>query len=330
MRNRAVVLRHFPAGVPGEGDFEIVDALMPDIAPGQIGVRTRFISLDPYVRGVISGRHLGHRLGLGEVIVGGTVGEVMASNDARFAIGDWVLGSGGWQSFWAESSTTLRRLDLKLAPPSSALGVLGMPGLTAYAGLIYLGLPKIGDTVVVSAAAGPVGATVGQLAKRAGCRAIGIVGSTEKARLITEQFGFDAAINYKTESLSTALAAACPRKVDVYFDNVGGATLEAVLQQLNLRARVVLCGLMTQYNQAERPSGPNLGPVIGARAELKGLVVYDHFDKLTHWTALAAELINNGTLRYQEDLSHGIESAPSAFVRLMRGENVGKALVALS
>lgn len=330
MGNLAVTLRRYPDGVPAEADFALDSRAMPAPGVGEVLIKTRFVSLDPYVRGVIAGRHLGHRLALGDVIVGSTVGQVLASGVAGFTVGDWVLGSGGWQSFWCEPAATLRRLnDLRL-PPSTALGVLGMPGLTAYAGLIYLGLPRIGDTVVVSAAAGPVGATVGQLAKRAGARAVGIVGSDQKARLITGTFGFDAAINYKREDLSVALARECPDNIDVYFDNVGGATLEAVLQHLNLRARVVLCGLITQYNEAVRPAGPNLGPVIGARAELKGLVVYDHFDKLAHWTALGTALIESGALHYQEDISHGLELAPAAFARLMRGENLGKTLVSLT
>jgi NADPH-dependent curcumin reductase CurA len=329
VENLAVTLRRYPDGVPAPSDFALEPRAMPQRGPGEVLIQTRFISLDPYVRGVIAGRHMGHQLGLGEVIVGSTVGQVLASDAAGFAAGDWVQGSGGWQCFWSESAATLRALNHFKLPPSTALGVLGMPGLTAYAGLIYLGLPKIGDTVVVSAAAGPVGATVGQLAKRAGARAVGIVGSDEKARLITTTFGFDAAINYKTENLSQALARECPDKIDVYFDNVGGATLEAVLARLNLRARVVLCGLITQYNDAVRPAGPNLGPVIGARAELKGLVVYDHFDKLAHWTALGTQLIETGALHYQEDLSHGLDQAPTAFARLMRGENVGKTLIAL-
>jgi len=327
--NAAVVLKRYPDGIPTPADFSLTNLPIPHLSAGQVLIKTRYISLDPYVRGVIAGRHMGHQLALGTVIVGATVGEVVESNDDRFKVGDCVLGSGGWQSFWAESASTMRKLDPSNSTPSTALGVLGMPGLTAYAGLIYLGLPKIGDTVVVSAAAGPVGATVGQLAKHAGARAVGIVGSAEKADLILGEFGFDGAINYKTEDLAAGLARTCPDKIDVYFDNVGGATLEAVLAQLNLRARVVLCGLITQYNQATRPAGPNLGPVIGARAELKGLVVYDHFDKLNHWLKLGQTLLSTGALKYREDLSHGLEQAPIAFERLMRGDNIGKTIVAL-
>jgi NADPH-dependent curcumin reductase CurA len=327
MNVRAVTLKRFPDGVPNVADFDVTE--LPDRAPdaAEVRVDTHWLSLDPYQRGVISGRHMGHRLDLGEVIVGATVGVVRDSRDERFVPGDWVVGNGGWRSAWVEPGASLRKLDPADAPPSTALGVLGMPGLTAYAGLLHLGLPTLGDTVVVSAAAGPVGATVGQLARAVGARTVGIVGSSDKAELIRSRFGFDEAIDYKREALNEALARTCPERIDVYFDNVGGATLEAAINHLNLRARVVLCGLITQYNDSQRPAGPNLGPVIGARAELKGLVVYDHFDKLDRWVRLGAALIRRGALNYQEDIADGLEQAPAAFARLMRGENIGKSLV---
>ncbi len=331
-RQRQVTLARFPQGVPVPDDFVVVEGDVPGISDGEFLGRTLYLSLDPYIRGVISGRHLDSSpLGPGDVIVGRTVSEVVASNHPGFAPGDYVLGANGWQEYGVSDGTGVRKLDPDDAPLNTALGILGMPGLTAWAGLYHLGEPVPGETVVVSAATGPVGCMVGQLAKLRGCHAVGIAGSDEKCALATDVFGFDACINYKTQDLAEALAETCPDRVDVYFDNVAGDTLTAVLRHLALGARVVLCGMITQYNaDGAPPPGPNLAPVIGARATMRGLVVYDHQDKEADFLRQCYAWLRDGKLAYREDVAHGLEEAPEAFCRLMRGENVGKAIVYLT
>jgi NADPH-dependent curcumin reductase CurA len=251
----------------------------------------------PYIRGVISGRHMDSTpLSPGDVIVGRTVSEVVDSRHPDFEVGDFVLGANGWREYALSDGSGVRKLDADAAPLSTALGILGMPGLTAWAGLYHLGEPEPGDTVVVSA-----------------------------------EFGFDACIDYKTQDVRSALGEVCPEKVDVYFDNVAGDTLTAVMGNLALGARIVLCGMITQYNSdGPAPPGPNLAPVIGARATVRGLVVYDHQDKEADFLRQSTEWLRQGKLAYREDVAEGLEQAPAAFCRLMRGENVGKAIVSVN
>ncbi len=324
---RAVVLKRFPDGIPCSDDFAVVAAPAATGGDG-VRVRVRFLSLDPYLRSVMSGRHVGHSMAPGDIVPGGGVGEVVESTSLDFAPGDWVQGEFGWREDAIIPVGQVRKLPSGVAP-STALGVLGMPGLTAYAGVNDILQPGAGQTIVVSAPLGPVGSTVGQLAKRAGARVVGIAGGARKCELALSVLGFDDCIDYRSEDFVAALHRACPNRIDAYFDNVGGRVLEAALGHLNLHARVALCGLIDQYNKAERPPGPNLGPVIAARATLTGLVVYDHFHRLPAMLDELVPLVKAGELKYLEDIAQGIESTPAAFARLMRGENIGKALVAL-
>jgi NADPH-dependent curcumin reductase CurA len=325
----AITLASVPQGEPTLADFGQIDEIIAEPGPGELRVRVLYLSLDPYMRGVMSGRHMGHSVTLGSVLPGAVVGVVEVSHDARFSAGDFVQCEGGWREIIIVRAEQAVKIDPTLAPISTYLGVLGMPGLTAYAGLCYLADPRPGQTVVVSAAVGPVGSTVGQIAKILGCRAVGIAGGAAKCNHLITQFGFDEAVDYKRDDFAQRLAAACPNSIDVYFDNVGGAVLEACIGRLALHAKIILCGLIDQYNKDQRPPGPNLGPVIGARATMKGLVVYDHFDKLDEYRRTASGWIKAGKLRYLEDVTVGLANAPAAFCKLMRGENFGKSLVQL-
>lgn len=325
-----VALARFPDGVPTVDDFELTEGPRPEAGPGQLLVRNHYLSLDPFLRGVISGRQIyATRVDPGDTMPGNTVSEVLEANAPGFAPGDHVVCDGGWQQFAAVAAATARKVPADPDLLGLRVGILGMPGLTAYAGLTRLGEPRPGDTVVVSAASGPVGSMVGQIARLHGCRVVGIAGSDEKCGWVVEQAGFDACINYKSQDLREALATHCPNGIDVYFDNVGADTLAAVLTRLALGARIVLCGLITQYNTSAPPPGPNLGPVIGARATMRGLVVYDHYDLWDAFAGIAAPWVRNGRVRYRETRSDGLAAAPEAFCRLMRGENFGKELVVI-
>lgn len=326
--NHCVELAAFPEGVPDESHFRMGTRPYPEPKSGEFVVRNEYLSLDPFLRGVISGRQMyAVKLDIGDVMFGTTVGTVVASKHSDYAEGNTVTLGGGWQEFALSDGDGVRKVQAGDAPLSLQVGILGMPGLTAYAGLLHTAHPKAGETVVVSAAAGPVGSMVGQLARLNGARAVGIAGSDAKCRTVVDTFGFDACINYKNEDLATALGDACPDGVNVYFDNVGGTTLEAVLGKLALGARVTLCGLITQYNAKTTPPGPNLGPVIGARAVMTGFVVYDHYDKWDDFQRTCSAYVANGDIRYLEDRADGLENAAAQFSRLMRGENFGKSLV---
>lgn len=301
---------------------------VPEPAEGQFLSRTRWLSLDPYYRNIMKGHPFyAERLRPGDPMVGETVARVIASRHRGFAEGDWVVVRNGWQEFALSDGSAARKLDPAAAPLSTALGVLGMPGLTGYAGLVYLGEPRPGQTVLVSAATGPVGSTVGQVARLMGARAVGIAGSAEKCRYAVDTLGYAACVNYREGDLRAKLKEACPDRVDVYFDNVGGDTLAAVLGQLALHARVVLCGMIESYSMDTPPPGPFLGPVVAARATMKGLVVYDWMHKMNELLRVVGGWMRDGHFRYREDVSAGLASAPESFCRLMRGENFGKALV---
>ncbi len=328
--NRQVLLRSRPKGEPTVSDFELVESPLPVPGEGEILCRTIYLSLDPYMRGRMNEGRLytgGMNPALGSVMVGGTVSEVIESRNPAFPKGGFVLGFNGWQAYAVSSGAGLRKLDPKAAPLTTALGVLGMPGLTAYVGLLDIGRPKAGETVVVSAASGAVGSIVGQLAKLTGCRAVGVAGSPEKCAWVVKEAGFDACVDYKAEPLGPALQKACPGGIDVYFDNVGGDVLAAVLKLLNQNARVPLCGLISQYNATELPPGPNLVPVLVNRALIKGFIVSDHMDRLGDFLRDVGGWYREGKLRYREDVVGGLEEAPRAFIGLLRGRNFGKLLV---
>ena len=310
------------------GDFssDTVDVAAP--AAGQFLSRTIWLSLDPYLRNVMKGHPLyGVQLRPGDPMHGETVSQVVESRHPAYAAGDYVLVKNGWQEYALSDGPGVRKLDPQAAPLSTALGVLGIPGLTGYAGLVYLAEPKPGETVVVSAATGPVGSTVGQVARLVGARAVGIAGSDEKCRYAVEELGFEACVNYRAGDLRALLKQACPGGIDVYFDNVGGDVLAAALGNLALHARIVLCGMIGAYSSESPPPGPFLGPVVAARATIRGLVVYDHLHRLPELERVVGGWIRDGRFRYREDVTEGLEHAPEAFCRLMRGENFGKTLV---
>jgi hypothetical protein len=326
---RQVRLARRPIGVPTEADFALAEAALAAPVDGEVLVRPTHLSLDPYLRLQMANRHLSGDLRPGDVVVSEAVGVVEASCSASFAAGDTVAGFMGWQERAVLPARALRRLDFGGLPASLALGVLGMPGLTAYAGVTQLLKPGRGDTLVVSAAAGPVGATVGQLAKARGARVIGIAGGADKCRWVTEVAGFDAAIDYKAEDVATALRRIEPDGVSCYFDNVGGELLRTVLGCLRRYGRIALCGIIADYNSDERAPGPLPLEIIGARATIMGLVVYDFEHLREAMVAKHRTMIAAGTLHHREDIADGLDSAPAAFVRLMQGRNFGKALVRL-
>ena len=326
--NRQIRLKSRPAGMPTADNFETVEAPMPALQDGDVLRRTTYLSLDPYMRGRMSeGPSYAASVNLHEVMCGHTVSEVVESRHPDFRAGDIVAGYDGWQQYAASSGKELRKLDPKVVPVSTAIGVLGMPGATAYVGLFDIGQPKAGETVVVSAASGAVGAIVGQLAKIHGCRAVGIAGSPEKCRYVVDELGFDACINYKTDDLVPALREACPDGADVYFENVGGKVFAAVLKVINRGARIPLCGMISEYNTTSDPGGPNLRPLLVQRAMIKGFIVSDHFDRFPAFLKDVTPLVRNGNIKYREDIIDGLDAAPSALIGLFEGKNFGKMLV---
>lgn len=328
--NRKIVLRKSPEGIPVEGDFELLEEGINSPGSNQFLSKTIHLSLDPYIRGVITGRHIySEKVNVGDTIVGRTVSEVIESNHPEFKKGETVLSSNGWQEYGISDGEGVRKLSGHQGKLSTALGIMGMPGLTAYAGLMVYGEPKEGDIVVVSAASGPVGCMVGQLAQIHGAKSIGIAGTEEKCKTVKDTFGFEECINYKTENIDQRIKELCPNGVDIYFDNVGGETLDIMTKNLAYEARIVLCGFMTQYNLSSPPPGPNLGPIVGARATIRGVVVYDHYDKQEEFISKANQWLEDGKIKYIEDEAIGIEKTPAQFCKLMRGENFGKTIVTM-
>ena len=326
--NRQVVLRSRPVGMPKPTDFDLVESPLPSPKDGEVLCRTIYLSLDPYMRGRISGaKSYAASVEPGQVIVGGTVGEVLESRHSALAKGDVVLGYDGWQSHAVSKGGGLRKLDPKQAPVSTALGVLGMPGMTAYVGLLDIGQPKPGETVVVSAASGAVGSAVGQIAKIKGARAVGVAGSQDKCDYVVRELGFDACVNYRKGDLPASLKQACPNGVDVYFENVGGDVLRAVMQLLNQNARIPLCGMISEYNASESTPGPNLRPLLFNRALIKGFIVSDHMARMGDFVKDCSGWVRDGRLKYREDVVVGLEKAPEAFIGLLQGRNFGKLLV---
>jgi NADPH-dependent curcumin reductase CurA len=326
--NRKIVLKQRPVGAPRPSDFELVEAPLPRPGDGEILCRTIYLSLDPYMRGRISGvRSYAKGVDPGELMVGGTVGEVVESRHPGFAAGDLVAGYDGWQSYGLSRGAGVRKLDPAQAPISTALGVLGMPGMTAYVGLLDFGRPRPGETVVVSAASGAVGSAVGQIAKIKGCRVVGIAGGKDKCAYVVDELGFDACVDYKGGDVFEGLSTACPKGIDVYFENVGGAVLGAVLRLINPHARIPLCGLVSQYNATELPPGPNWGVLLVNRVTVKGFIISDHLDRLPDFLRECGAWVREGRLRYREDVVRGLENAPAAFIGLLEGKNFGKLLV---
>jgi hypothetical protein len=326
--NQQVRLKSRPVGEPKPRDFELVEAPMPDLSEGQILCRTIYLSLDPYMRGRMNeARSYAPSVALGQVMVGGTVSEVVESRHPGFARGDLVAGYDGWQAYAVSKGAGVRTVDPGTAPISTALGVLGMPGMTAYVGLLDIGRPKAGETVVVSAAAGAVGSAVGQIAKIKGCRVVGVAGSQDKCDYVVKELGFDACVNYRTQEVFAGLKQACPNGIDVYFENVGGDVLRAVLRLINPFARIPLCGIISQYNATELPAGPNLAPLLVNRATIKGFIISDHLDRMPDFLRDCSQWLREGRLKHREDVVDGLENAPAAFIGLLRGQNFGKLIV---
>lgn len=331
--NRQFVLESRPTGLPAEANFKLVETPIPALQDGEILVHARYLSVDPYMRGRISGmRSYAAPVEIGQVMVGGGVAEVVESKNPEFAAGDSVDIYMGWQEYAISNGRGIRKLDPKAAPISTAEGVLGMTGLTAYFGLLDVCDPKPGETVVVSGAAGAVGSVVGQIAKIKGCRTVGIAGGDDKVAWILKECGFDAAFNYKTtDNYFAKLKELCPSGIDVYFDNVGGAITDAVFGMLNVGARISICGQISQYNNAKPEMGPRLlGALIVARAKVQGFLVSDYAARFAPALAEMSAWVRDGKIKYREDIIEGFENLPKAFIGLFAGENIGKRLVKVS
>lgn len=336
-QNRRFVLAERPTGEPDADTLRLETADLPVPGKGQMLLRNEYLSLDPYMRGRMSDApSYSAPVRIGEVMVGGTVSQVVSSHVDGFADGDWVVAFGGWQDFALSDGKGVINLGTDPENPSWALGVLGMPGLTAYAGLTQIGQPKAGETLVVAAASGPVGATVGQIGKILGLHVVGIAGGPEKCTHVVETLGFDACIDYKADSFPDALRAAVPDGVDIYFENVGGAVLDAVLPLLNPRARIPLCGLISQYNATSLPDGPDrmpylMGQILRKRMTMRGFIVFDDFGHLyPEFARQMGAWVREGKVNYLEEMIEGLERAPAAFAGLLRGEAFGKRVIRLN
>jgi NADPH-dependent curcumin reductase CurA len=328
--NRQFVLESRPNGLPTEANFKMVDKPIPALNDGEFLARALYLSVDPYMRGRISGmKSYAAPVEIGQVMVGGGVAEVVESKNAQFSAGDVVGIYMGWQEYIVSKGTGVRKIDPKVAPVSTAEGVLGMTGLTAYFGLLDVCNPKAGETVVVSGAAGAVGSIVGQVAKIKGCRTVGIAGGDDKIAWILKDCGYDAAFNYKTtDNYSAKLKELCPNGIDVYFDNVGGPITDAVFGQLKLGARISICGQISQYNATKMETGPRLlGALIVARARVQGFLVSDYAAKFGPALVEMGGWVHDGKIKYREDIVEGFENLPKAFIGLFGGENIGKRLV---
>ena len=334
--NRQIVLAKRPTGKPESINFRLEETSMPVPKDGQVLCKTIYLSLDPYMRGRMNaGKSYTPPVEIDEVMGGGTVGQVIESKNSEFRAGDFVFGYGGWQEFWVQQGKELKKVDSQIAPISAATGVLGMPGVTAYTGLLNIGQPKKGETVVVAAASGAVGSVVGQIAHIKGARAVGIAGSEEKCKFVTEELGFDACVNHNSPDFAEALKVACADGIDVYFENVGGKVFETVSQLFNDFARIPVCGIISAYNSTELPPGPNLTPllmrdILVKRLTYRGFIVWDYASQEKEALTELANWIKEGKLHYREDIVDGLENAPEAFIGLLDGKNFGKLVIRVS
>ena len=332
MKNRAIHLAARPVGLPKPGDWKIVEGAVADPKDGEMLVRVSHISLDPAMRGWMNeGKSYIAPVGIGDVMRAGGAGRVVASKHPKFREGDEVAGSFGVQRYAISDGKGVRKVDTTFAPLARYLGALGMPGMTAYFGLLDIGKPKAGDTVVVSGAAGAVGSVVGQIAKIKECRVVGIAGGADKCRYLVDELHFDAAIDYKSEDVKDALKKHCPKGIDVFFDNVGGEILDAALARLALHARIVICGAISQYNATTAPKGPaNYLSLLVNRASMTGMVVFDYADRYGEGARDMAQWIAQGKLHAREDVVEGdVDAFPEVLLKLFKGENFGKLVLAL-
>src|SRR5712691_8083399 len=330
--NRQILLKSRPEGTPGLDNFQLTESPIPVPGAGEVLMRTLYLSLDPYMRGRMSAaKSYAKPAAVGQPMVGDTVGEIVTSRHPSYAVGDIVLGYGGWQQYALSSGAGLRKLDPAAAPVSTALGVLGMPGMTAYIGLLEIGQPKPGETVVVVAAAsGAVGSVVGQIAKIKGCHAVGIAGGPEKCHFVAGELGFDACVDHRAPDFPRRLEAACPKGIDVYFESVGGAVQQTVWPLLNDFARIPVCGLIAQYNARTPTPGPDMFSVLRKRLLVRGFIVSDFAAKQADFLRDVGEWLRMGRIKYREDIVDGLEKAPASFLGLFQGKNFGKLLIRMT
>ncbi|NBA96821.1 NADP-dependent oxidoreductase [Pseudomonas sp. R5(2019)] len=335
--NQRIVLASRPQGVPTPENFRLEREVLPDLEDGQVLLRTLYLSLDPYMRGRMSDApSYAAPVQIDEVMTGGAVSVVAASRHPRFAVGDLVVGATGWQTHCVSNGSGLVPLPPGLPSPSLALGVLGMPGMTAYMGLMDIGQPRAGETLVVAAASGAVGSVVGQVGRLLGLRVVGIAGGNEKCRYVEDELGFDACVDHKSPSLAEDLASACENGIDIYFENVGGKVFDAVLPLLNTKARIPVCGLIAQYNATHLPEGPDRlallqRTILTKRLRMQGFIVFDDYgDRHQEFYAAMAPWVRDGKVKFREDVVEGLEHAPDAFIGLLEGRNFGKLVVKVS
>ena len=335
-KNRQVLLARRPEGQPVAENFELAESEIPTPGDGEMLLRTVYLSLDPYMRGRMNAeKSYAEPIPLGGVMEGGTVSVVEKSNGGKFDEGDILVGRCGWQDYAISDGTVLAKVDPSAAPISTALGVLGMPGMTAYSGLLRLGKPKEGETLVVAAASGAVGANVGQIAKIKGCRAVGVAGGPEKCAYVVDELGFDACIDHRADDFEAQLAAACPDGIDIYFENVAGRVLEAVIPLFNFWARMPVCGLIAQYSMTDLPTGTNKLPalmraVLTYRLHIEGFIVRDFADMQADFRRDMGQWVRDGQVKYKEHRVAGLENAPATLMGLLKGENFGKVVIEVS
>lgn len=335
--NRQFVLAERPKGEPNDKTLRLETNEMPTAGEGQMLLRNEYLSLDPYMRGRMSDApSYAAPVEIGGVMVGGTVSQVVTSDVKGFEAGDWVVARGGWQDYAVSDGTMVINMGKEPQNPSWALGVMGMPGLTAWAGLTQIGQPKEGETLVVAGASGPVGATVGQIGKLLGLHVVGIAGGAEKCAHVKDVLGFDDCIDYKADGFPKALKAAVPKGIDIYFENVGGAVFDAVMPRLNPSARIPVCGLISQYNATSLPDGPDrmnmlMGTILRKRMTMRGYIVFDDFGHLyPEFAKQVGGWVASGKIKYLEEMIEGMEQAPAAFAGLLRGESFGKRVIKLN
>ncbi|RTF12730.1 NADP-dependent oxidoreductase [Serratia marcescens] len=333
-QNRRFLLASRPHGEPTAANFRLDTVPVPQPGAGQLLLRTVYLSLDPYMRGRMSDApSYAPPVEIGQVMVGGTVSRVEASHHPDFSVGDWVLGYDGWQDYALSDGNGLRNLGPHLSHPSRLLGVLGMPGFTAYMGLLDIGQPQAGETLVVAAASGAVGSVVGQIGKLKGCRVVGVAGGAEKCRYVVEELGFDACIDHRAPDFAEQLAAACPQGIDIYYENVGGAVFDAVLPLLNAKARIPVCGIIAHYNATGLPAGPDRLPlleglILRKRIRMQGFIIFDDYgSRFDEFLQQMSSWVEQGKIKFREDIVDGLEQAPQAFIGLLQGKNFGKLVI---
>ncbi|WP_137225913.1 NADP-dependent oxidoreductase [Shewanella sp. MEBiC00475] len=336
-QNRRIVLASRPQGEPVANNFRLETVNKPVPAEGEVLLRAVYLSLDPYMRGRMNdAKSYADPVAIDDVMVGATVSQVEASNHPDYKVGEWVLAFGGWQDYLVSNGEELMKLGDNPSHPSYALGIMGMPGFTAYMGLLDIGAPKAGETIVVAAATGPVGATVGQIGKLKGCRVVGIAGGEEKCRFAKEVLGFDECIDHKAADFAQQLATHCGNGIDVYFENVGGKVFDAVLPLLNTGARVPLCGLISQYNATSLPDGPDrlsllMGTLLVKRIKMQGFIIFDDYgDRYPEFAKDMGQWLGEGKIQYREQIVDGLENMTTAFIGLLKGENFGKVVIKIN